>query len=73
MEENNRNQSMDQNMNQGMNQGMNQSGSRENISNQGDDVENPQDGSEWGNYRTRELSSNAERNNESDSGNTSGR
>jgi hypothetical protein len=48
------------------NQGSNASKGAENAGNDSG-ASNPQDGSEWGNYRTRELSSNADQNREENS------
>ncbi|HWJ90099.1 MAG TPA: hypothetical protein VNR87_03260 [Flavisolibacter sp.] len=61
MPENDRNRSQNAERTTGDQNNPDQGDQRKNSSaEQGDDMGNPQRGSEWSNYRTRELSSNAE-------------
>ena len=60
MTENNRNQEQNQSSNTGSSnqsdQNSGQSGQTQNTSGQDEQFQNPQRGSEWSNYRTREMS-----------------
>lgn len=60
MTENNRNQGQNQSSNTGnsnqSNQNSGQTGQTQNTSGQDEQFQNPQHGTEWSNYRTREMS-----------------
>lgn len=70
MAENNRNRNVETNQqNQNIGQKNTQTGQRENIRDQSGTFQNPQEGDQWSNYRSRELSSNPEQSSNQNSNN----